>query len=107
MDKLVETQKILDKQLSHLDDKTFVQLVDCFCYDTPTKSTRISKILERFIEDNDLFEVVANARYDREHPEGFFLRSSLSQRQTLENIKVSLVSLSHNRFRFHLQDSKS
>lgn len=106
MDKLIQIQKNLEDYLKDVDNATFVEFVDTFAYKNTTKSKRVSKLIEKFIEDNDLFEALTNEKYDEEHPHQLFLRSNLSQTGLLRDIRISLVSLSHNRFRNYLKRKK-
>lgn len=102
MDKFRQIQENLFEYFENTDDATFVEFVDSFAYFQPTKSTKVSKLVEQFIKDNDLFTALANEKYDKDHPEKLFNRSSLSDTDLLSEIRIALISLSHNRFRFAL-----
>ena len=106
MDKFRQIQENLLDYFKDVDDSTFIEFVDCFAYDASTDNEEVSKLAEQFIEDQGLFDAIINHKYDQTEKASLFSRSSLSQRNMLIDIKTTLVSLSHNRFRKSILNSK-
>ena len=106
MDKFIQIQKNLLDYFKDVDDATFIEFVDCFAYDASTDNEEVSKLAEQFIEDQGLFDAIINHKYDQSDKATIFNRSSLSQVTILQDVKTALVSLSHNRFRKSILNSK-
>lgn len=88
------------------DDKTFIALVETFVYQSPVGSnTKVSKLIEKFLQDNGLSEAYVNYLMDlkdensKEYQKRFFNRSSMSQRDMIEKIQTSMLNACFNRFR--------
>jgi hypothetical protein len=94
-----QLQIIIFDYFKDTDDATLVEIVDVFVYDQPNPTSEVSKIIEKFLKDNGLNEAFLNAQYDKTEKASIFSRSSLSQVNMIENVKMSLLGLSFNRFR--------
>lgn len=103
---IIQLQKIIFDYFKDVEDATLVEIVDSFVYDQPNPSSEVSKIIEKFMKDNGLETAFINYHYDKEKKNKFFDRSQLSEKSMIENVKMSLLGLSHNRFRASLNTSK-
>jgi len=93
-------QKQIIEYFSKYDDKTFIQIVDAFVYNTPTdKNKEISNILQNFLKDNGIEEAFVNYVSDLRDKNKFFKRSSFSEIGIIEDIKSAMLNASFNRFR--------
>lgn len=99
-DAYLEIQENLFEYFDNVEDKQFVDFVDAFVYDIPVKLEGSSKLIEKFLEDNDIQKAFLNYQLDLRNKEKIiFFRSTMSQRTIIEQIKQALLSLAYNRFR--------
>lgn len=79
-----------------IDDKLFVGFVDSFVYQKGTSNSKVSKLIEKFLEEFELKEAFL---YYQEllKKENLFYRAP-SQIEMINNIRMSLLSLAYNRF---------
>ncbi len=96
-----DIQESLLSYFHNMENETFVSVVDCFVYGSPAEETYISKEVEKFIKELGIEEVYPKYMMDLKD-KAMFYRTSMSERSTIEDIKQCLLSLSHNRFRRHL-----
>ena len=99
---LLDMQKIIIDYFEDTDDKTMISIIDSFVYGKSTKNNEASKLIESFIKDNGIETAFVNYMIDiKAKAEGnpMWLRSSYSERSIIEDIKLSLLNLSYNRFR--------
>lgn len=87
----------------NVSDEIFVQVVDCLAYHQSTNNQEVSKLCEAFLSDNELSIIYGNYVLDLKEPRDFFSRTSLSERNIIDQIKVGLMSASHVRFKNRLQ----
>lgn len=97
-------QRAIQKQVidyfKHIDDATFIAVVESFVYHLPAKNEKVSKIITSFLEENDLELAYVNYVSDFvEKEQQFFNRSSWSQRGMIEGLKSSFLNDAFNRFR--------
>lgn len=98
MTNLKDLQEELQEYFKHIDDSTFVQIVTSFAFFKSTDNTKVRALIEKFLEDNDLTKAYSNYYMDLVSPNTFFNRSSLAESNIIENIRLCLLALSHNRF---------
>lgn len=99
MDKLLQIQELVSEYFKDTDNKTLVELIDAFVYYTPKDNSDIGKLITKFFKDNEIEKVYLNYLIDKEEPKRFFLKSNPSDLEMIQNIKISLLNLSFNRFR--------
>lgn len=105
-DQIKGIQEDLIDYFKDMDNKTFVQVVDCLVYHNGTTDSKISKLIEKFLEDMGLTEAYLNYLMEIKKPSSFFVRHP-SDIQMIEDIKKSFLSLSYNRFIKELDKPKS
>lgn len=95
--KIEQLQKIIFEYFKDTDDITLIEIINSFVYDIPNPSLGAGKIIEKFIEDNGLEKAFINYHYDKDNSQ-YFRRSNMSETSMIENIKMSFLGLSYNRF---------
>lgn len=96
-----EIQEILFEFFKDVPNSQFVKFVDCFVYDDPGNNLdpKVSELLEKFLEENDLVEAHLNYFKELREPQEFFRRLSDSDLKMIQTIKTSLLSVAFNKFR--------
>lgn len=102
----ITLQENIIEYFKDIDDKTFIALIDTFVYHSPIgDNKKISTLIDKFLKDNELGEAYLNYLCDlkdestKDLHKHFFNRSSMSQRNMIENIKSALLNAAYNRFR--------
>jgi len=103
---LVELQEDLMEYFKDMDDKTFVEVVNIIVYQLGTSDSNMSKLAEKFLEDNGLGEAYLNYILEMKRPSQFFSRHP-SDIKMIEDVNVSLLSLSFIRLKRGLSKSTS
>lgn len=103
---LEEIQQDLIEYFKDMDDDTFIALVDMLAFHKGTSDIKLSRLAEKFLNDNGLHEAYVNYSLAMNKPNNFFQRHP-SDIQMIVEIKQSLLSLSHNRFRRSMRKAKS
>lgn len=99
MDTYLQLQELVLTYFEKVDDKTMSMITDCFVYGDTTDNEKVSKLFEKFLSDNGLTMAYANYIYDMKNTTNYFRRSSSSETSMIEQIKLSFLNISHNRFR--------
>ena len=95
----LQVQELVLKYFEKVDDQTMSVIIDCFVYEgKTTNNQKVSKLVEQFLADNELTITYANYIYDTKST-NYFNRASSSEVAMIEQIKLSLLNISHNRFR--------
>jgi hypothetical protein len=97
-DDLKEIQEDLIDYFKDLDDTTFIDVIDILVYHKGTSDVNISTIAHKFLEDNGLHEAYINYLGELKKTDIMFVSHPTDIRM-IEQIKQSLLSISHNRFR--------
>jgi len=90
-------QQVLDYFID-TDDKTMSSIIKCFVYSESTEDDKISKLIDKFIKDNGLTQAFINHHIDLKNPDSMWLRSSLSERDMIDQIHRAFLNLAFNRF---------
>lgn len=96
-------EQILD-YFKEYDDQTISHFIDSFVYYKPAYNDQISKLVEKFLEDNGITEAYLNYVSDARGDNDFFKRASGSQVDTINIVNQALLNLVYNRFRNNLID---
>jgi len=101
-DLLQSLQKQIFDYFKDTDDKTLVEIIDAFVYNSPSNRSDVGIIIDKFLKDNDLVQAFINYNIDLKNIDNknvFFNKCSLSEREMIENIRISFLSLAFNRLR--------
>ena len=106
----IDLQKIVIDYFEKYDDKTMVEVIESFVYKLPSKSNKTGELIEQFLNDNGLKEAFVNCAIDdakeKVNPDYLFNRASASEREMIEQIKISFLNLAYNRLRHNTIDVK-
>lgn len=102
-----DIQEGLFEFFEDIDDKMVIDFIDSFVYFNSTQDVRVSKLIERFLKENELMGAYMNVIHDRDNQSNHFLRASLSERSMIQEIQSCLLSLAYNRFRNQLAKAKA
>lgn len=96
-----EIQEIVIDYFKNVDDETMVHVINAFVYNKPTSQEHgVSELVEKFINDNGLKQAYVNYLIDiRRGATAYFLKSSGSELEIIEQVKIGLLNLAFNRFR--------
>lgn len=92
-------QEIVTDYFENTDDETLVSIIESFVYHLPSEKEGISKIIEKFIEDNGLTEAYLHYLSDLRNPKKSFFRSAESDLYMIQDIHHAFLNLSFNRLR--------
>lgn len=101
---LQEIQEDLMEYFKDIDDKTFIGIVDVIVYQLGTTDSNISKLSEKFLNDNGLSEAYLNYILELKNPSKFFQANPTDVRM-IEDVNVSLISIGFIRFKRTLRNS--
>ena len=73
-------------------------IIKCFVYNVSTQDEKVSKLIDKFIKDNGLTQVFIHHQLDLQHPESMFSKSSLSERDMMDQLHRAFLNLAFNRF---------
>ena len=99
VDAYQEIQEDLFDYFKDVDNKMLSDFIDVFVYHNITTDSKISKLSEKFLEDNGLTNAYINYMHDRDNPKQYFRRASMSDSSMVDQIKSALLSIAYNRFR--------
>lgn len=104
----MQIQELVIDYFKDMDDATVSAVVDSIVYITPItdRKSKISGIIEKFLEDNGLTKAYLNYVYDYRNDSNFFNRASLSEVDMIENVKKAFLNLSYNRYRALVEKKK-
>lgn len=98
----VELQKQIIEYFKDVDDKTIRDVIESFVYFKGSNNNAVGELIQKFLKDNGLTMAFVNYCMDMKRVQNaeqiMFYRSSGSERDMIENIKVSLLNLAYNRF---------
>lgn len=87
-------EKLIDKWFEKYDLQTLTLFIESFVYGNPTKNSDTSKLIDKFLKEQDILEAYLNVIQDEKKENTvIFYRSSLSQRETIQNVKIMLLSI--------------
>lgn len=87
-------EKLIDKWFEKYDLQTLTLFIESFVYGIPTKNSDTSKLIDKFLKEQDILEAYLNVIQDEKKENTvIFYRSSLSQRETIQNVKIMLLSI--------------
>ncbi len=107
MNTFQEIQENIFDYFKDTEDSVLIKFINCFVYNNSTTETEISKMIEKFLEDNGLVAVFCNYQLDLTEPQSFFRRTTMSQAGMIDQIKQSLLSIAFNRFKTHLESCQT
>ena len=90
-------------------DELFTQIVDSFVYNKGTTNDKVGKIVGKFLKDNGVEQAYINYRIDFTDEARIFKRSSLTERDMIEQLKNAFLNAAYNRFASNvklLEDAK-
>lgn len=93
-----EIQENLFEWFRDVDDRTLADFILVFVYDNSINNVKISKLVEKFLDENGLAMAYINYQHDMRKKESAWLRSSYSERNMIEMVRSGLLSVSFNRF---------
>ncbi len=99
MDDYRELQENLFDYFKDVNDKLFVGFVKCFVYHNGTSDTEVTKLVTKFLKDNELTDAYLRYCTDVKKDKILFYSSTLAERTLIEQINHGLLSLSFNRFK--------
>jgi hypothetical protein len=88
-----------------MDDDTFIKVVDMLAFHKGTSDIKLSRLTEKFLNDNGLHQAYINYTLAMNKPNQFFQQHPTDIEMIVE-IKQSLLALSHNRFRRSMSNTK-
>lgn len=98
----VSLQKQIIDYFEKYDDKLVKDVSLSFIYDKGTNNEEVSKLCEKFLEDNGLTKAFINYQIDqkkvRNNEQFSFFASSGSEREMIEQVKISMLNMCFNRF---------
>ncbi len=97
MNEYIEIQENLFEYFENTNDKVFVEFIKLFVYKQESKNEEANKLFEQFLTDNGIRKAYDNYQQDLENPTSFFTRSSMSERNLIEQIKQGLLSVAFNK----------
>lgn len=90
-------QEIVFDWFKDYDDKTVSEFIRSFIYNQPVRVDGISELIDKFLVDNGIKDIYVNHLSDIRNPDKIFTSCSSSDRGMLNDIHMSLLSLSWNR----------
>lgn len=98
----VELQKQILEYFKDVDDNMIRDVIESFVYFKGSSNSAVGELTQKFLKENDLTMAFVNYCMDMKKIQNgekiMFYRSSGSERDMIENIKVSLLNLAYNRF---------
>jgi len=94
----ISIQEQICEYFKPYDNETFIGIVESFVYLLPAKGNT-SKILEKFLKDNDIERAYINVVSDMRGESEFFRRASLSEGDIINAIMQAFLNESFNRLR--------
>ena len=94
----IQIQQLVLDYFIDTDDKTMSAIIKCFVYNESTKDDKISELIDKFIKDNGLTQAFINHHLDLKNTESMWLRSSLSERDMIDQVHRAFLNLAFNRF---------
>ncbi len=95
-------QSLIIEYFKDTDDKTLVTFIESFVYHLPASNENLSKMIDKFLEDNGLKIAYCNYITDLKNPDRYLNLSSRSETNMIEDIKFAMLNLSFNRLRFSI-----
>lgn len=93
-----ELQEIVIDFFKDVDDTTFAKIVDAFVYEIGTSDGKATKILTRFIKENQLEQALLDFKWNIANPDAFF-RKGIVGTQMINDLKSAFLNAAFNRFR--------
>lgn len=93
----IQIQKILIEYFKDFNDDTIIKVIKSFVYEESTNDNEIGEIIEKFLYDNSLKTAYVNVILDKSAQ--YFTRSTGSQREIIDSVKVAFLNLAFNRFK--------
>lgn len=87
------------------DNQTISHFINSFIYFKPAYNDKISKLLEKFLEDNGLINAYLNYTSDARGENQFLNKASGSEVDIINKVMNALFNLCYNRFRNDLDDN--
>lgn len=97
-DQQLQLQQLVLDYFIDTDDKTMSDFIKCFVYNESTQDNKVSLLIDKFIKDNGLTQAFINHHIDLKNPDAMWLRSSLSERDMIDQIHRAFLNLAFNRF---------
>jgi hypothetical protein len=90
----MKIEELVDDWFKDYDLETLANFIRSFVYSNPTKKddNTTSKLIDKFLKDQDIVQVYLNYIFDKNNPDKNFRRSSWSDRELIQDIHVSLLS---------------
>lgn len=82
-------------------DELFSEIVESFVYNKGSSNDKVGKLVEKFLKDNGVEQAYINCRIDLKNQ--FFKRSSLTERDMIEQLRNAFLSISFHRFQKNLK----
>ena len=97
----LQIQEDIFEQFKEVDNETLCKVIKSFVYMKPTDDENISKMVTKFLEDNDLAIIYGNIYMDHQdylnNIQRSFLRTTISERSMFDDIQIAFWNLSFNR----------
>lgn len=84
-------------------DELFSQIVDSFVYNKGSSNDKVGKVVEKFLKDNGVEQAYINCRIDMTDDARIFKRSSMTERDMIEQLRTAFLSISFHRFQQNLK----
>lgn len=97
-DVLKEIQEEIEEFFKDISNEEFVGVVDILVYHMGSKSIKISKLSDRFLEETGLTKAFLNYIMEMNNPSSYFSRNP-TDIKVIENVKYCFLSISHNRLK--------
>lgn len=98
LEQQLQIQELVLNYFESTDDLDVALVINSFVYENKSPNTKISKLIEKFLADNGLTQAFINLSIDKANPDRLFSRSSGSESDMIEQVKIALLNLSFNRF---------
>lgn len=97
----LQIQEDIFEQFKDVDNETLCKFIKSFVYMKPTNDESISKMVTKFLEDNDLSIIYGNIYMDhQDYLKGNsrnFLRTTISERSMFDDLQIAFWNLAFNR----------
>lgn len=96
-----QVQELILDYFKDMDDKTVYAVINSIVYFTPItdKKSNVSKIIEKFLEENGLTTAYMNYMIDYTNPSRYINRASGSEIDMIEKVRYAFLNLACNRYR--------
>lgn len=98
MSQIKDLQVGIEKFFKDKSDTLFIMVINTLFYDSKYESPIVQEMIDNFMFENGLSVIYEKYKHDANNTKSYFLKTTLSERQIMEDLTLAFLSASHNRF---------